>query len=228
VNAVQIYNKGLALIQLWTVKTKAANGRPFAARQDLFDAAMDMINAAAFGFEDDLSITKQAIQHLIDAPVKIKDDDTKTADKPADFIRPDIPPKIACLRDSVEFLGSQIMSPLPLYTYWWRILTDSKVRRQLAAKDEIIKSQLTKSLKRLESGDDTQISATDYMIQREFSVANKEKRAPDFYSRRTIDEVRFKKTLKPPSGLRQLTNIFFTALWIYCRRSRYHVDFSIM
>lgn len=148
---------------------------------------MDMINAAAFGFEDDLSVTRGAINHLTSSPVKVKDN--AKASEPVDFAHPDVPAEISSLRDTVHFLGTQIVSPLPRYTYWYRILTNSKIRHQLAAKDELIKAQLTKSLKRLESGDETLISATDYMIQREYSVAKKEGRAPDFYSRRTIDEV---------------------------------------
>lgn len=147
---------------------------------------MDMVNAAAFAFGDELSVTKQNLNQISSSGPRTDDGGI---DDPVEFPRPSLPPDIAALQASSDFLGSQVVSPLPRWTTWYRIYTDSKLRRDLAAKDEVIKSQLKKSLARLEGGDKTQFSATDYMIQREYSVARKEKREPDFYSRRTIDEV---------------------------------------
>lgn len=146
---------------------------------------MDMVNAAAFAFGDELSITKQTLAHIT-AGGPPRDGGP---DDPVEFSRPARTPEIVALQDSADFLGSQVVSPMPRLTTRYKLLTDWKLRRQLAAKDEVIRAQLRKSLERLEAGDQTQFSATDYLIQREYSVARKEKRAPDFFSRRTIDEV---------------------------------------
>jgi hypothetical protein len=174
---------------LWSVKAKATGGRPFEARQDIFDAAMDMVNAAAFAFEDDLSITKQNLNYIISAE---KPPTIVNADHGAlDFSRPPLVSEVAVLQAVAKFLGEQTISPAPKYIRWYKMLTDAKLRRNLVSKDDIIKSRIQKSLKRLEAGDKTQFSATDYLIQREHSVARKENRSPDFYSRRNIDEVNF-------------------------------------
>ncbi|KEY74712.1 hypothetical protein S7711_05462 [Stachybotrys chartarum IBT 7711] len=187
VSAVQIYSKSLALIDLWSVKAKATSGRPFEARQDIFDAAMDMVNAAAFAFEDDLSITKQNLNYIISAE---KPPTIVNADLGAlDFSRPPLVSEVAVLQAVAKFLGEQTVSPAPKYIRWYKMITDAKLRRNLVSKDEVIKSRIQKSLKRLEAGDKTQFSATDYLIQREYSVARKENRSPDFYSRRNIDEL---------------------------------------
>lgn len=183
---MQIYAKSLALVSLWSAKADIAKGRPFAARQDVFNAAMDMVNAAAFAFGDELSITKQTLAHITSGESPQEDGGP---DDPVEFSRPARTPEIVALQDSADFLGSQVVSPMPRLTTRYKLLTDWKLRRQLAAKDEVIKAQLRKSLERLEGGDERQFSATDYLIQREYSVARKEKRAPDFFSRRTVDEV---------------------------------------
>lgn len=152
----------------------------------MFDAAMDMVNAAAFAFGDELSLIKRKINGIASSPIKL---DNGNTNDPVVFPRPMMAPEIVAMQGAAGFVGSQIMSPAPSITYWYKMLTDSELRHHMAAKDEVIKNQLRKSLERLESGDRTQFSAADYMIQREYSVAKKEKRDPDFYSRRTIDEV---------------------------------------
>lgn len=186
-SAPQIYNKSLALIDLWSEKQKVAGDRPFEARQDIFDAAMDMINAAAFAFEDDLSITKQKWHYLVSKQQEAITDDS--TEEMVNFINPQIPEDIGVLQNVADFLGGQSTSPFPQITYWYRILTDSVLRRNMNLKDKIIKAQIKECSKRLEEGDGTQLSATDFMIQRESSVARKENRAPDIYSRRIVDEV---------------------------------------
>ena len=147
---------------------------------------MDMINAAAFAFEDDLSITKQKWRYLVSKQQEAITDDS--TEEMVNFINPPIPEDIGVLQNVADFLGGQSTSPFPQITYWYRILTDSILRRNITLKDKIIKAQIKECAKRLE-GDGTQLSATDFMIQRESSVARKENRAPDIYSRRIVDEV---------------------------------------
>ncbi|KAI1870303.1 uncharacterized protein JN550_005231 [Neoarthrinium moseri] len=51
VSAPEIYSKTMALVDLWGLKAQLAENRPFDARRDIIDAAMDIINAAAFSFD---------------------------------------------------------------------------------------------------------------------------------------------------------------------------------
>ncbi|KAH7126009.1 cytochrome P450 [Dactylonectria macrodidyma] len=79
-SAVQIYEKSLALIDLWSLKVKTSGGKPFPARQDIFDAALDMVSGAAFGFKDDLSITKRQLNHFLSNGVKFKEHENGSVD----------------------------------------------------------------------------------------------------------------------------------------------------
>jgi hypothetical protein len=148
---------------------------------------MDIITAAAFAFEDDLSITKGKWQYLVSKPqMAIADDSTEEVVK---FINPPIPKDIDVLQNVADFLAEQNHSPFPKISFWYRKLTDSVLRCNMSLKDEIIKARIKECSKRLENGDGTQLSAMDFMIQRESSVARKENRVPDIYSRRIMDEV---------------------------------------
>jgi hypothetical protein len=147
---------------------------------------MDMINSAAFAFGKDLSIVQRQLDHFV------SEDDVSFHEAPngsVEFPRLPFVPDIAALLTVADFLGSQISSPATKATYYYKILTDAKLRRAMLAKDEVIKTQIKKSLERLKAGDESQHSATDFLIHREYSVARKEKREPDFFSRRIIDEV---------------------------------------
>lgn len=202
VSSPQIYAKSLALVELWTAKVKLAQGRPFEAREDIYDAALDAINAAAFGFDDELSIIRNSIIHLgVNTPPTTHDNNNDNS-TPAKFTRPAVSPEIATIRSCSSFLASQIVSPSPRLTTRYKMLTDFKLRRDLHAKDELIKAQFRKSLDRLEAGDETQHSATDFMVQREYTVSRKEGRVPNFYSGRACDEVCsrliFSLSLYPP------------------------------
>jgi hypothetical protein len=188
VSAVQIYSKSLDLIELWSRKAKIAGGRPFHAQQDVFDAAMDMVNAAAFAFDDDMGIIKRNLSSFGSINSTLTPDASGT-EQPIEFSRVPVAPEILAMQGVVRFLGTQSVSPWPFLTYWYNMLTNANLRSQFRVKDDVIKKQLEISGKRLEGGDGAQFSATDYLVQREYSVARKENRTPNLYSRRTMDEV---------------------------------------
>lgn len=147
---------------------------------------MDMINAAAFAFGEDLSI----IQRQLDSFASERDVPFHEASNGSvEFPRLPSVPDIDALLTVADFIGSQIVSPLPTVTYYYKMLTDTKLRRAILIKDEVIKLQIKNSFERLKAGDEILNSATDFLIHREYSVARKEKREPDLFSRRNIDEV---------------------------------------
>ncbi|KAI9150088.1 Cytochrome P450 monooxygenase TRI13 [Paramyrothecium foliicola] len=187
VSAPQIYAKSCVLVELWSEKAKLAKGNPFEAHRDIVDAAMDMINAVAFDFGTDLSITKQKMDYLNSQP---EDAYCKDAGNGSiGFTRPEPPKDIVILQTAAEFLGSQTISPFPDITYWYTRLMKPSILRDVDVKDEIIKKHIKMSFDRLEAGDKTQSSALDHIIQRETTVARKENRAPNIYSRRIVDEL---------------------------------------
>jgi cytochrome P450 len=187
VSAPQIYSKTLDLIDLWSEKTRLAPGRPFEARQDIFDAALDIINAVTFTVSDDMSMTKQKTDHILSHYQVMTS--SASEDEPVHFSKPPVPEDIIVFKNVIDLIGSQTVSPLPRVTYWLRYLTDASIRRDVVGKDDLIRARIKDSVDRLEAGDTTQHSATDYMIQREASVARKENRTPDLYSKRIIDEL---------------------------------------
>ncbi|KAH8681786.1 cytochrome P450 [Xylariales sp. PMI_506] len=186
VNAPQIYSKCSTLIDLWLFKCKVANGAPFEAKDDITDAAFDMINAAVFAFGDDLTFSKRSLDNLASAP---NASFSKDANGAVIFPRPPLVPDLDVLMTVAAYLGDSVVAPIPWLWHYYRMLTDSPLRRKIRRKNELIKAQLRTSLERLENGDRVQRSATDFLIQRENAVSQKEHRTPDYYSGRTIDEL---------------------------------------
>jgi hypothetical protein len=147
-----------------------------------------MINAAAFAFGDDLAIIRRQLNYLVSSGDGSFREATNGC---VEFTRLPFVSDIAAMVTVADFLGSQIVSPLPTATYYYKMLTDAKLRHAMAAKDEVIKSQIKNSFERLKADDKTLHSATDFLIQREYAVARKENREPEFFSRRNIDEVTY-------------------------------------
>lgn len=145
-----------------------------------------MINAAAFAFDDSLGIIKAQLATLEshDKP-EFKVAPNGSFEFPRDFQYG----RMASFKASSEYIGNLFKSTWPTQSHRYQMLTNSRLRRQLRERDDLIKERIAKSLKGLESGDQIQRSAVDLILQRELAVAKKEGRAPDFYSRRIIDEV---------------------------------------
>jgi hypothetical protein len=189
ISAPQIYARCLNLIELWTLKAEAAGGKPFSARQDLLDMSMDMINAAAFGFDDRLYLLRHQINHLraLDPATRAVDH----GDLVVEFPRPPAVDDIATFQIVIQYLGQQLNEPLPSLVHMYNMATDSGLRSAIRRKDQIVVAQIHKSAHKLAKGDSTQVSAVDYVVQREISVAKKEGRNVNFTSKRMIDEVCF-------------------------------------
>ncbi|ORY68347.1 cytochrome P450 [Pseudomassariella vexata] len=186
VSAPQIYSKTTALVELWTLKAELANGRPFDARRDIFDAAIDIINAATFAFDDSLCTVKHQLDYLATTDSRQL---PVNPDGSVDF--PQLPEldDIAVVHALCDHIGNQFKSLKPKLSHKFKLLTDSSFRRNLARKDELITQEINKSLQRFESGDNTMFSAMDHMLQREREAAKKAGRKPDFHSRRIYDEL---------------------------------------
>ena len=63
-NAPQIYDKSMLLIDLWGRKAKIAAGAPFLFRQDIHKAALDIIMAASFGLKEEKACVKKQLDAL--------------------------------------------------------------------------------------------------------------------------------------------------------------------
>jgi hypothetical protein len=187
VSAPEIYSKTMTLVHLWALKAKVADGRPFDAKKDVVDAAMDIINAAAFSFDESMSATKHQLDHLkgLEAAGSVRG-----VDGSIEFPRPPELPDIAAIHAVTDHLGTQFRSTMPRLGHKICMLTQPSLRRNIAHKDEMISREIARSLSRYNSGNHTMFSALDHLLQREMMAAQKAGRQPVFDSPRIKDEVR--------------------------------------
>lgn len=176
----------MSLVELWTVKTQLAGGRPFDVQKDIFDAAMDIINAASFGLDDDLSTVK----HQLNALASIGDAQLPTnADGSVQFTHPSEVPGIAAIHQVTLHLGATFKSPWPRLFHHYRLWTSPSLMKAVRTKDKLIYDEIEKSVARFRSGDERMRSAMDHILQREMKAAKKAGRPPVFHSARICDEV---------------------------------------
>lgn len=176
----------MGLIDLWTLKTELAGGRPFDADRDIFDTAIDIINAAAFGLEDNFSTLKSQLDTL--TPLSAAELPVK-ADGSVEFPHPPYGPEIAAIHELGLHIGEQFKSMLPRFAHFFAILTSRSLRRAFAIRDKFIHGEIEKALARYRSGNDRMRSAMDHVLQREMNAAKKAGRPPVFHSPRIHDEV---------------------------------------
>ncbi|KAI1757712.1 cytochrome P450 [Xylaria castorea] len=187
VSAPQIYAKTMALVDLWTLKSELGEGQPFNARRDIFDAAIDIINAVAFGLEDDQSTVKNQMHFLSSKPGYRP---AINADGTVAF--PELPtlPNIAAIEAMGLHLGEQFKTPFPKTMHRIQMLTSPTLAKDFAKKDKFIYDEIDKAVVRLHKGESGTRSAMDHILQREMNAAEKAGREPVFHSPQIHDEVR--------------------------------------
>lgn len=187
----------MLLVELWSVKAKLGGGRPFNARKDIFDAAIDIINAAAFGLGNEQSTVKHQLDHLLSLSSASSSSNPKqqvfTAGADGSIIFPSLPqlPSIAAIEAVGKYLGEQFKASFPALAHRINMLTDRKLVRNFKLKDVFLRDEIDKAVLRLRKGEGGLRSAMDFVLQREMNQADKEGRTPVFHSPRIHDEVCF-------------------------------------
>ncbi|KAI0533181.1 cytochrome P450 [Xylaria digitata] len=186
VSAPQIYYKAMALVDLWSLKAKLGESKPFNARKDIFDAAIDIINAVAFGLEDDQSTVKNQIDFLLSTP---EFRPTPNADGSVMF--PELPtlPTMAAIGEIGVHLGEQFKAPFPKLAHRYALWTSPTLAKSIARKDQFLRDEIDKAVVRLRKGESGTRSAMDHILQREMNAAEKAGREPIFHSPRIHDEL---------------------------------------
>ncbi|KAI1176834.1 cytochrome P450 [Nemania sp. FL0916] len=186
VSAPQIYAKTIALVELWDLKAKLAENRPFNARRDLFDAAIDIINAVTFGLEDDQSTVKSQTDFLIsESGFQLR----LEADGSVMFPEISPLPIITTIEEIGAHLGEQLKSPFPKLAHYFQMLTSPSLAKSFARKESFIRNEIDKAVVRLRRGEGGTRSAMDYILLREMNAAEKVGRKPLFHSRQIHDEL---------------------------------------
>ncbi|EXJ69984.1 uncharacterized protein A1O5_07057 [Cladophialophora psammophila CBS 110553] len=185
VTGPQIYANTETFVKLWDFKTQVAQGHAFEASEDIYNVALDVIFAAAFGLEIQDSNTFAQLQQLSSA---------KNLDRPQSlsdpmpfpqFHRPATFEAIATLTESLEV---SIKAPFPRFAHW--VLRQLPyMRKARAAKEKLFSDMVEESLSKLSSGTKVKRSALDDILQRETAAAKKENRSPVYHSRAIYDEL---------------------------------------
>lgn len=147
-----------------------AEGHPFNGEQDIDNAALDTIWAAAVGSE--AGTTKSQLDLLTRIP---KLDLPEDVDSPVVF--PEVPPPddVVCIRTVINSVEVGLSSPAPRLSYWF-YKKIPRVKRAFTVKDAMLDNAMKEAEGRLGNVDDHVKSAMDFILRREILLARKEGR----------------------------------------------------
>ncbi|KAL6408586.1 cytochrome P450 [Ilyonectria robusta] len=177
VAAPRLYDATMELLRLWLRKAVLACGHPFAAEEDIANAALDTIWAASVGRKactTSCQIKLLTQRSTVDLPSK--------QDLPVVFPQAPIPYDVECIRTVINSMEVGLASPLPGLSYFFYLKLPS-IRRAFRRKDLMLSDALKDSLGRLGSeekcvGKAPVRSAMDFVLRRELIQARKEGRQP--------------------------------------------------
>lgn len=179
----------MSLIDLWDIKARLGESRPFNAQRDIFDVAIDIINAVAFGLDEEQSTVKRQLDFLERASSDFRP--TLDVDSGA-AVFPVLPvlPNIEAIEAISHHLGDQFKVPFPRLVHRFQMWTDRTLAGHYDRKNAFIRDEIDKAVVRLRKGESGTRSAMDYVLQREMNAADKAGREPIYHSPTIHDEVR--------------------------------------
>ncbi|EXA30362.1 hypothetical protein FOVG_18234 [Fusarium oxysporum f. sp. pisi HDV247] len=193
-----VYANAISLIRLWDVKAGIARGRPFSAHDDVYKAALDAVQAFAFGSDFEYNATRPNVDLLgaldddaVRALLSAGGDDG-SEDAPVEF--PEAKPHEVVTATLQLAEAVEKVQGWPSMALAWKLLrlTPSH-RRAEGIKNAYILTELRRAVDHMQLPDYDDAnrrlrSAVDHMIRREAQMAEKEGRKPDFFSRDMISE----------------------------------------
>lgn len=174
-------------IELWKVKINLAQGRPFAAEDDMSRVTLDGVLAFAFGPEYPYTALKPQLE-LVNG-MSITDGDIDL-DVPLEFGKAKYHPSLGAALDLVWY-SEKIMNSVVYSLSWQKYKYTARFKELMRRKADMIKTEITKAIqKRAESTEEPRIlHAIDIMVDREARQAERQGREPDFFSASMIGEV---------------------------------------
>ncbi|KAH7035743.1 cytochrome P450, partial [Microdochium trichocladiopsis] len=197
VSAPEIYRNTVKFVDLWKLKAKIANGRPFRADDDIHIMAFDIIKVVALGDGDNVSMTDAYAQLIKDSNLGGEKQSAEGQDEPFEF--PVNEPNVDLCAHMVmqEAVGKAVTQPFPKIFNFLHGRT-AEMREAHANKERMLGEQVAHALKRIEAegkastarGEHDGVrSALDHMLRREMAAAAKAGRAPVFNSPSMYDEL---------------------------------------
>lgn len=196
VAAPTIHARSQNFLNLWRKKAEIADGRPFAAMEDLFHAGFDAVLAFVLGHEFPHSAIEphmQALKNLSKSDVKMSSG--SSLDDPVQFPKSKLDDVLSLLLRLGEYVGEVQSMPVPGLN-WMYITRTSLFKRCNKNKYDTIRNEISKSLAKRGQKDgkgDEEIKihhAVDLVVDREERLAARENRKPEFYNEALVDEVR--------------------------------------
>jgi cytochrome P450 len=181
----------LSLLELWELKIQRGNGRPFKADLDMYHLALDIVVSAAFDFPRSKSTIVKQTAHLKALP----QERVTSAKHPSTSISFEVLPLEPELQACVyltESIGVSFQSVFPRFAHWL-YLRKPQSRKATRLKEHFIERNINQAIERLGNKEENTAHkmrcAVDQLLLREKSLAEKERRKPDFHKRAIYDEL---------------------------------------
>jgi hypothetical protein len=194
VAAPSLHASFIDLIDLWTVKMHLSNGRPFCAKRDIYNVALEAIWGTLFGVDGTATITRENISLLCTQRVTTQ---LTTHDDAMVFEQAAIPLAFEAIFRLTECIDYLLKSPFPGVIGWLMRNMVPSVRKWTMLKDRTINNEISKAEQRMErdsTGRHDSLNAVDHMLRRERMAAERQSRLPEYQSRIMIAEVSLPKT----------------------------------
>ncbi|KAK7736166.1 hypothetical protein SLS53_007194 [Cytospora paraplurivora] len=197
-----VYRSTEVMIDLWRVKCRMAEGRPFKAGLDIGQAVLDTTMAFIFGevFRVQHSATRRDLEAL-EASIHAKGGDSLpvyrksgSKDEPVQFPRGTVDEVLQAVLDLTGTVSEMHSNPLPRLM-WAYVLRKPRISRAKRIKDECFLRELSLAVGRMEkagaagAAEFTVGSAADHIVTREKILAEKQKREPNYLSGLMVDEI---------------------------------------
>lgn len=191
----QMWESTMKAIELWRVKERLAQGRPFSVAEDLRKAAFEIIWTATFGFETGaMKVQSDLLSSLS------KFENLPDIDQEVEFPVAEDPPIFKAALALNDTLQGGIQSLIPKLHLFLAYNAVPSLRAARKLKDVVIESEIKKAIEKFSTKTDFQWedqsnlrrymkSAMDLVIARELQSAGKENRAPNPLSRIVQDEL---------------------------------------
>lgn len=191
----QMWQSTMRLIDLWKVKERLAEGRPFSVATDIRKAAFEIIWAATFGFDSGSTRVQTELLELLP-----KFEGLPCMDEAVEFpVAPD-PPVFKAGLALNDAMNIGVQSLIPKIHLWLAYNLLPSLRSARTLKEAVIQGEIKKAINKFSTQTDIQWedsgslkrhmkSAVDIVIAREIETARKEGRSPELLSRVVQDEL---------------------------------------
>jgi hypothetical protein len=192
VAAPVIFDHVSNLVRLWDLKAQLAQGRPFKAAADIYNTALDSVHGFAYGQGFEHHANSPALEYYGRKAAKAKEQlgNKGSVDEPIEFPVQEMDDVIKSVLTITSVFGE--VQGNALASLKWPVLKRMpKFVKAKEIRDEAMRKQIQAAVERTQENPDPSVvrSAVEHMVRRERILADKEGRAPVFFSRTMFDEV---------------------------------------